>query len=98
MDPPDRPPVTLDYDASEDDDAANGDINSPEWPLGRPAREALDYLEQALTTGIPKPTYDGPIRRLVKHDGRYPVDLAFTLPVETPFQIAQSTLPQVRSL
>lgn len=98
MDPPDRPPVTPDCDASEDDGTANGEIDSPEWPLGRPAREALDYLEQALTTGIPKPTYDGPIRRVVKHDGRYPVDVTFTLPLETPLHTAHPTSAQVRLL
>lgn len=98
MDPPDRPPFTLDCDASEDDGEPNGDIDLPGRPLVRPSREALDYLEQALTTGIPKPTYDGPIRRVVKHDGRYPVDLVFALPLETPLHTAQSASVQVSLL
>lgn len=96
MDPSNRPPVTPNCDTSEDGGAPDHDIDSPGWPLIRPTREALDYLEQALTTGIPNPTYDGPIRHLVKHYGRYPVDLAFTLPLGTPFHAAQSASAQVR--
>lgn len=98
MDPSNRPPVTPNCDTSEDCIAPDRDIGSPGWPLCRPTREALNYLEQALTTGIPNPTYDGPIRYLVKHDGRYAVDLAFTLPLETPLHTAQSTSAQVRLL
>ncbi|KAG6353980.1 hypothetical protein INS49_004951 [Diaporthe citri] len=94
MDSSGRRPVTPDCNASENDGAPDSDNDSPGWPLGGPTCEALDYLEQALTTGIPKPTYDGPIRRVVKHDGRYPVDVVLTLPLETPLHTAQSASAQ----
>lgn len=98
MDPSARLSAIPDCKGSGDGGATNGDIDSPGWPLGRPTREALDYLEQALTTGIPKPTYNGPIRHIIKYDGRYPVEAVFTLPLETPLHTAQSASAQVRSL
>lgn len=96
MDPPDPLPVTLDPDAGINGDPGDDTNDSPGWPLVRPTREALDYLENALTTGIPKPTYDGPIRQPLVHGGRYPIDFVWTLPLETPSDTAQPTLPLVR--
>lgn len=96
MDLPNPLPVTLDADARINGETSDDSNDSSGWPLVRPAREALDYLEHALTTGIPKPTYDGPIRQPIMHGGRHPIDMVFTLPLETPFDTAQPTLPLVR--
>lgn len=96
MDASELPKVTLDPDGRVQGDTSGDTSDSPDCLLVRPTREALDYLEQALTTGIPQPNYDGPIPRPIMASGRYPIDMVFTLPLEAPFHITQSTSPLVR--
>lgn len=104
MDSSEPPKVPLDPDGRVQGDTSGdtsggtsgGTSDSPDCLLVHPTREALDYLEQALTTGIPKPNYDGPIPRPIMASGKDPIDMVFTLPLEAPFHIAQSTSPMVR--
>lgn len=96
MDSSEPPKVPLDPDGRVQGYTSDGTSNFPDCLLVHPTREALDYLEQALTTGIPKPNYDGPIPRPTMASGKYPIDMVWTLPLETPFHIAQSTSPLVR--
>lgn len=96
MNPSEPPKVIVDPDGRVQGDTSDDTSDSSDCLLVRPTREALDYLEQALTTGIPKPNYDGPIPRPILTSGRYPNDMIFTLPLEAPFHLAQSTSPLVR--
>lgn len=96
MDSSEPPKVPLGPDGRVQGDTSGGTSDSSDCLLVRPTREALDFLEQALTTGIPKPNYDGPIPRPIMASAKHPTDMVWTLPLETPFHIAQSTSPLVR--
>lgn len=95
MDASDAMSVIVDSESQVDDSAGNGNTDSREWPHVCPTRADLDYLEQALTTGIPKPSYDGPIGRRFIPSGTSRTDWVLTLPLETPSHVAQSVLPLV---
>lgn len=68
------------------------------WPFTRPTREALDFLELPLTTGVPRPVYHNasiPLRRVDKPEGVLFNDPFCTLPLEVP-HIPQSIPSLVR--
>lgn len=94
MDASDAMSVIVDSELKADDSAGNGNTDS-RGPHVCPTRADLDYLEQALTTGIPKPSYDGPIGRHFIPSGTSRPDWVLTLPLETPSHVAQSALPLV---
>ncbi|KAJ0115771.1 hypothetical protein J7T55_010594 [Diaporthe amygdali] len=55
------------------------------WPFTRPTREALDFLELPLTTGVPRPVYHNasiPLRRVDRPEGVLLNDPFCTLPLE----------------
>lgn len=95
MDASDAMSVIVDSESKADDSAGNDNTDSQEWPHVCPTRADLDYLEQALTTGIPKPSYDGPIGRHFIPSGTSRIDWMLTLPLEIPSYVAQSALPLV---
>lgn len=93
---PDAVQATTGSDFGDDPATGNGEIDSPRWPAALPKREAISFLGQALTTGVPKPSYNGPIQRPALPNGRRHVEQSFTLPLDAPL-VAQSTL-QIVSL
>lgn len=57
-------------------DSGHGSVNNnngppPGWPFNLPSREALDYLEQALTTDRRRPAWDGSDVVVLDDQGRY---------------------------
>lgn len=94
---PDGLPVTPGTDARENQNTSNDSNDSTEWPWGRPKREGLVFLEQALASDEPRPSYDGPDPRPNVPVGRHPGAQIFTTPLDAPL-ITQSVPQMVRKI